>query len=184
MVRPIYPLKGNTMYNTVLALDLSKTITDAVSAVEGASRKMQSSIDALAAGGMRSTDFVSPKSKGKVSTSSPEKIEAINAAIVAGFSARVQKLLAAPTKALSETDKADKRYWQQQIGARRADFEKGLAKREGVADNRAPQQPKSPEDKIRAMIESIEKVVQGAEGLTFDAADFLKDLRALNRKIK
>jgi adenosylmethionine-8-amino-7-oxononanoate aminotransferase len=63
-------------------------------------------------------------------------------------------------------------------------FKRGLEKREGAADNRAAQQPKSPEDKIRAMIESIEKIVQGAEGLTFDAADFLKDLRALNRKIK
>ena len=172
------------MSNIVLALDLSKTITDAVAAVEGAARKMASSIDALAAGGMRSTDFVSPKSKDKVSTSSPEKIEAINAAIVAGFSPRVRKLLAAPTKALSETDKADKRYWQQQIGARRGDFEKALAKREGVADTRAPQAAKSAEDKIRAMIESIEKVVQGAEGLTFDAADFLKRLRDLNRMVK
>jgi hypothetical protein len=92
--------------------------------------------------------------------------------------------MAAPTKALPEEDKAEKRYWQQQIGARRNDFQRGLEKREGIADDRAPQAPKSPEDKIRAMIESIEKIVQGAEGLTFDAADFLKDLRALNRKIK
>jgi hypothetical protein len=92
--------------------------------------------------------------------------------------------MAAPTKALPEADKAEKRYWQQQIGARRNDFQRGLAKREGIADDRAPQAPKSPEDKIRAMIESIEKIVQGAEGLTFDATDFLKDLRALNRKIK
>jgi hypothetical protein len=172
------------MSNIVLSLDLSKTITDAVAAVEGAARKMQSSIDALVAGGMRSTDFVSPKSKEKVSTASPELFEAVNSAIVAGFSPRVRKLLAAPTKALSDTDKADKRYWQQQIGARRADFEKGLAKREGVADTRAPQTPKSAEEKIRAMIESIEKIVQGATDLSFDAADFLKALRDLNKMVK
>jgi hypothetical protein len=145
---------------------------------------MQSSIDALVAAGMRSTDFISPKSKDGLSTASPEKFEGINTAIVAGFTARGQKLLAAPTKALSDADKAEKRYLQQQIGARRNDFKRGLEKREGAADNRAAQQPKSPEDKIRAMIESIEKIVQGSEGLTFDAADFLKDLRALNRKIK
>jgi hypothetical protein len=164
--------------------DLLKHITQGVAAVASATRKMASSIDALHAGGMRSTDFISPKSKDGASTSSPEQFEAINVAIVAGFTAAVQKLMAAPTKALSDADKAEKRYWQQQVGARRNDFQRGLAKREGIADDRAPQAPKSPEDKIRAMIESIEKIVQGAEGLTFDAADFLKDLRALNRKIK
>ena len=172
------------MSNVTLNPVVANAITAAVSAVEGASRKMQSSIDALVAAGMRSTDFVSPKSKDGASTSSPEQFEAINAAIVAGFTARGQKLLSAPTKALSDADKAEKRYLQQQIGARRNDFKRGLEKREGAADTRAAQQPKSPEDKIRGMIESIEKIVQGAEGLTFDAADFLKDLRALNRKIK
>jgi hypothetical protein len=104
---------------------------------------MQSSIDALVSAGMRSTDFVSPKSKDGLSTASPEQFEAINAAIVAGFSARTQKLLVAPTKALSETDKSDKRYWQQQIGARRNDFKRALEKREGVADQRAPQPAQS-----------------------------------------
>jgi len=34
------------------------------------------------------------------------------------------------------------------------------------------------------MIESIEKLVQGAEALTFDAADFLKALRDLNKMVK
>jgi len=34
------------------------------------------------------------------------------------------------------------------------------------------------------MLESVEKIVQGAEGLTFDAADFLKRLRDLNRMVK
>ena len=172
------------MSNFVLNKTAASAITAAVSAVEGASRKMQSSIDTLVASGMRSTDFISPKSKDGASTSSPEQFDAINAAIVAGFTARGQKLLAAPTKALPEADKAEKRYLQQQIGARRNDFKRGLEKREGVSDERAPQQAKSPEDKIRAMIESIEKIVQGSEGLTFDAADFLKALRDLNKMVK
>ena len=172
------------MSNITLTTAAAAAITAAVSAVEGASRKMQSSIDALVAAGMRSTDFVSPKSKDGGSTASPEQFDAINTAIVAGFTARTQKLLVAPTKALPEADKAEKRYAQQQIGARRNDFKRGLEKREGKADDRAPQQPKSAEDKIRAMIESIEKLVQGAEALTFDAADFLKALRDLNKMVK
>jgi len=107
------------MSNITLTTAAAAAITAAVSAVEGASRKMQSSIDALVAAGMRSTDFVSPKSKDGGSTASPEQFEAINTAIVAGFTARTQKLLTAPTKALPEADKAEKRYAQQQIGARR-----------------------------------------------------------------
>ena len=159
-------------------------ITAAVSAVEGAARKMAGAADTLHADGIKSTDFISPKSKGGESTATEALFEQINAAIVAGFAARVQKLLAAPAKSLGDADKADRRYWQQQIGARRNDFKRALEKREGVADTRAPQQPKSPEDKIRAQIETIEKIVQGAEALNFDAAAFLKALRDLNRMVK
>jgi hypothetical protein len=172
------------MSNIILNGDHAKHITAGVAAITGATRKLESSIDALAAGGMLSTDFVSPKSKDKVSTASPEKFAAINAAIVLGFTARVQKLLAAPTKALPETDKADKRYWQQQIGARRGDFEKGLAKREGATDERGTKNTKAAIDKLRIALETAEKIIQAETDWTFDAADFLKDLRALNRKIK
>jgi hypothetical protein len=121
-------VKGNIMSNVTLSTVAANAITAAVSAVEGAARKMQSSIDALVAAGMRSTDFISPKSKDGLSTASPEKFEGINTAIVAGFTARGQKLLAAPTKALSDADKAEKRYLQQQIGARRNDFQARLGK--------------------------------------------------------
>ena len=103
---------------------------------------------------------------------------------MAGFTAAVQKLMAAPTKSLQDVDKAEKRYWQQQIGARRNDFKRALEKREGRADTRTPQAPKSAEDKIRAQIETIEKIVQGAEALTFEAEPFLKALRELNRMVK
>ena len=164
--------------------DAFSVITQAVAAVEGAVRKMASAADTLHASDFKSTDFISPKSKGGESTATPERFEQINAAIVAGFTARVQKLLAAPSKSLGDADKADRRYWQQQIGARRNDFKKALERREGIADTRAAQQAKSPEDKIRAQIETIEKIVQGAEALNFDAAEFLKALRALNRMIK
>jgi len=172
------------MSNLTLNPANATIITSTVSTIEGATRKLQTSGQALHAGGMKSTDFISPKSKSGDSTASPEMFDGINAAVVAGFTARVQKLLATPTKALQDADKADKRYWQQQIGARRNDFKRALEKIEGKSDDRAPKTPESAEDKIRGMIESIEKIVQNAESLTFDAADFLKDLRALNRKIK
>jgi hypothetical protein len=159
-------------------------ITSTVAAVEGASRKLASTADTLHAAGVPSTHFISPKSKDGGSTVTPEDFDALNAAIVAGFTVAVQKLMAAPTKSLQDVDKAEKRYWQQQIGARRNDFKRALEKREGRADTRAPQAPKSAEDKIRAQIETIEKIVQGAEALTFEAEPFLKALRELNRMVK
>jgi hypothetical protein len=66
------------MSNIKANADLLKHITQGVAAVASATRKMASSIDALHAGGMRSTDFISPKSKDGASTSSPEQFEAIN----------------------------------------------------------------------------------------------------------
>ena len=161
-------------------------ITSTVAAVEGASRKLASTADTLHAAGVPSTHFISPKSKDGGSTVTPEDFDALNAAIVAGFTAAVQKLMAAPTKSLQDVDKAEKRYWQQQIGARRNDFKRALEKREDPNNYaaRAPQAPKSAEDKIRAQIETIEKIVQGAEALTFEAEPFLKALRELNRMVK
>jgi hypothetical protein len=172
------------MSNITLSSASITAITSVSAAITRKDAVENKSYDTLHAEGVRSSDFVSPDSKKKVSTASPEMWEAAKVAVVAGFSTRAQKLLAAPTKALSEVDKADKRYWTMQIGSRLGAISRGLAKREGVADERAPQTPKSAEDKIRAMLESVEKIVQGAEGLTFDAADFLKRLRDLNRMVK
>jgi len=170
------------MSNITLSPAIATAITEAVLLAGKAERKLGSTIDMLVAEGMRSTDFISPKSDG--STASPEQFDAINAAIVAGFTKAAQQLLDKPTKSLEDADKAEKRYWQQQIGAKRNDFKRGLAKREGADDTRAPQPPKSAEDKIRIALETVEKIVQGAEALNFDADTFLKALRDLNRMVK
>lgn len=170
------------MSNITLNLDAAKAITETVSLLGKAERKMGSAIDALVAAGMRSTDFISPKSE--ASTASPEQFEAINAAIVAGFTKAIQQLLDKPTKSLEDADKVEKRYWMQQIGARRNDFKRGLEKREGADDSRAARQPKSAEDKLRAALETVEKIVQGHDAWGFDASDFQTALRNLNRMIK
>jgi hypothetical protein len=159
-------------------------ITDVSAALTRAEAVERKSYDTLHAEGARSTDFVSPKSKDRLSTATPEMWEAASAAIVAGYTPRVRKLLAAPTKALSEVDKADKRYWQMQIGSRLGAISRGLAKREGATDERGTKNSKAAIDKLRIALETAEKIVQAETDWTFDAADFLKDLRALNRKIK
>jgi hypothetical protein len=81
------------------------------------------------------------------------------------------------TRLTSATGKTDRR-------ARLATSEKGLAKREGATDERGTKNTKAAIDKLRIALETAEKIVQAETDWTFDAADFLKDLRALNRKIK
>ena len=172
------------MSNITLNAAIASAITETVSLSGKADRKLGSTIDLMSSEKMVSTDFVSPKSKTKTSTASPEMFEQINSAIVAGFTKAAQQLLAKPTKSLEDADKAEKRYWQQQIGAKRNDFETGLAKREGADASREPRQPKSPVEKLRAALETVEKVVQGHDAWDFDAADFQTALRSLNRLVK
>jgi hypothetical protein len=91
--------------------------------------------------------------------------------------------LATPTKALSDVDKATKRYWQQQIGARRNDFQTGLEKRENVNadDTREARPPKAAITKLTEALENVEKIAQANEW-DFDVVDFLNCI--VNAKVQ
>lgn len=158
------------MSNLTLSPAIASAITEAVALTGKAERKLGSTIDLLFAEGFKASDFISPKSDG--STASPEQFDGINTAIVAGFTKAAQALLAKPTKSLEDADKAEKRYWQQQIGARRNDFKRGLEKREGMDDTRAARQPKAAIDKLTDALVNVEKIVQANEW-EFDVVDFL-----------
>ena len=85
-------------------------------------------VDALWADGVRAGMVAAPDKD------SPEwqktLYKDIGLAVVAGFSAKTQRLLETDTKGLSDVDKTDKRYWQQQIGSKRKDLRKALETRE------------------------------------------------------
>lgn len=144
-------------------------MTAAVAARRTADAKLETAIDVLWANGARSTDMISPDSKerkdGKVSTATKEQYAASRAAVVAGFTKAVQQLLEKPTKSLEDMDKATKRYWQQQIGARLGDFHDGLEKREIAANPEAaitqPTTAKPAIEKLGDAIDTAEKILQG-----------------------
>jgi len=144
-------------------------MTAAVAARRTADTKLESAIDVLWANGARSTDMISPDSKdrkdGKVSTATKEQYAASRAAVVAGFTKAHQQLLEKPTKSLEDIDKATKRYWQQQIGARLKDFFDGLEKREAAANPEAattqPTVTKPAIEKLGDAIDTAEKILQG-----------------------
>ena len=137
-------------------------------------------IDTFRADNVAASALLSPKTEG--STATDESWKAIRGAVVAGFDASVQKLLALPTDAVRDTDKPTRRYWHQQIGSIIGRWQRALAKdeaaRAGVVKNAT-----SPVEKLRDAFTAIERAVQKETAWGFDVDDFLRDLRALNKRI-
>ena len=146
-----------------------KLIISAVQKASGAERAVTAAVDEFIASGFTSTDLISPKSKG--STVSQDEFNMINETIVAGFSATVRKLMSVPVKSLSDNEKAERRYWQQQVGARRNDFKRQLEKRENADSGKAPKAPRAPETRIRDAAQDIIKVCENIESPTFRPAE-------------
>jgi hypothetical protein len=167
-----------TLINTLSENAIAR-ISAAVGATVKADKAMTSALDTLAADGVQSTDFISPKKADSGSTASVELFNSINSAIVSGFAANVQQLLEKNTKSLTETQKSEKRYWQQQIGARRNDFKRAMEKRENVgATDSGAQRTRTAEQRIRDNLNDIIKVCQNAEDAKFDIVKMIEFAKA------
>ena len=149
---------------------VEKAITGLTKASESLGLKTVSVIDTLRAACIKSTDFISPKTEG--STATPELNAAFKAAIVKGFSAAKRKLLAAPAKSLSDSDKAKRKVVQQSIGAYMAAFKRDLLAREpeGIAKaaakkeaGRAAQQSTGPAKAAGSTAKVLESLQQAAK---------------------
>ena len=161
-----------------LSQNTATLVAKAVSSSIRADKAGVAALDALIADGFdKPTDFVSPKSDG--STVSVEEFNALNSAIVLGFNADIQKLLEKPVKSLTDAQKTTRRYWQQQIGARRNDFKRQLTKRLD-ADNSdgAGARNRTVERRIRDNLNDVIKVCQNAEEATFDITDMVNKVKA------
>ena len=145
-----------------LTAEVSKSISSYVTKQQAGIRAMQSLIPVLINNGFVSTMFYSPSGKKSQSTATQEQFDWINVQIVAGFSASIQTLLETPTKGLTDAKKISKRYWQQQIGARRNDLSKALAKRES-GGNGAGGKPRTPEQRVRDNLNDVLKVIDAVE---------------------
>lgn len=137
-------------------------------------------LDALIADGFdKPTDFISPKSEG--STVKVDEFNALNDAIVLGFSAEIQKLLAKPVKSLTDAQKNLRRYWQMQIGARRNDFKRQLTKRleaSQPSEDGAGSRNRPIDQRIRDNLNDVIKVCQQAENAPFDVIDMIAKVKA------
>ena len=157
---------------------LASAIANAVSIANKSVKAMTSAVDLMVAEGLKSTDFISPKGEASKSTSSAEQFEEINAAIVAGFTPATQKLLDTPTKALTESGKHNKRYAQQQIGARRNDFKRALEKREAILAG-TTSQTRTLDEWCRDMANDGIKKCRSAEDAPFEIEAMIKALNTV-----
>lgn len=136
--------------------------------------------DTLHAEGITSDDCVAPK-KGE----DRSLYESIKAAVVLGFTATNQRLLATPAKALTDAQKSDKRYWTQQIGARVNDIARALKRREMQGDGDGANNTSTWEDRTKKALTALIDAVQKKEGVAItDVAAFVKDLKAAVARIK
>lgn len=106
----------------------------------------------------------------------------LKAAIVASFTVANQRLLDTPTKGLSDTKKAQKRYLQQQIGARVNDYKRGLERRlNGPAKKGADQKRTDDRTFCEERLVAMEKRVEKSEDAKFDVVAFKEKCKELRK---
>ena len=169
------------MTNRKLQTTTIDRVSKAVASSILADKHGTAAIDSLIADGFdKPTDFVSPKSQG--STVSVEEFNAVNDAIVLGFSADIQRLLAKPVKSLTDAQKTTRRYWQQQIGAKRNDFKRGMQRRiDAVSPNGGASHTRKIDEWFRDMANDGIKKCRAAEEAPFDVSDMIA---AMNTVLK
>lgn len=115
-------------------------------------------------------------------------------AVFAGFTATVQALLTKDVKALNETQKTDRRYWQQQIGSGIKDLRNALARRYKPAKSKGAKSDGDKSDstdgtaswestKRKVLSEIITQAQKKKSSAIKDLPAFIKDLQSALARI-
>jgi len=164
---------------------LSTASINAIGAWSGQSVKADMSkikvVDSLHADGVTPAMLLSPK-KGESSV----LFDGVKVSIVLGFTATVQALLKKDTKTLSDSQKTDKRHWQQQIGSKMKDLRNALTRREhqGAESDGAESDKSSWESTKRKVLADMISQAQKKEASKIDnIVAFIKDLQSALARI-
>jgi hypothetical protein len=164
---------------------LSSATIDAIGTWSGqtikADKAKTKAIDSLHADGVTASMLEAP-AKGE----STVLFDSVKVSIVSGFTVAIQGLLKKDSKTLSEQQKSDKRYWQQQIGSKLKDLRRALTIREAqnADSNGAGADKASWESVKRTVLADMIKQAQGKEASTIkDMASFIKDLQSALARI-
>jgi len=157
----------------------TKTVTNAIRKGDAAKAAMALTIDAMIADGITLEHFAA---KGIGDESGFRA--ALKAAIVNAFPKRAQNLLTTPVKALNAKAKADRKYWQQQIGSKVGDFKAAFNRR---VNPKAASGTNARTDDATFLIERLAaciKRVQKSEEAPFDCEAVKASLEATLKLIK
>lgn len=164
---------------------LSSATIEAIGAWSGktiaADKAKTKAVDSLHADGV-TADMLEAPAKGE----STVLFDSVKVGIVLGFTAANQALLKKDTKTLSEQQKSDKRYWQQQIGSKLKDLRKALRIREaqGQESDGAGSDKSSWESTKRTVLADMIKQAQKKNETTIkDMPAFIKDLQSALARI-
>ena len=163
---------GNTKNNTKSVLAL--TVSDALTKYSKTKTKSNSALDSVTNSaleqGMLHTDWISPKSA--FSTCTPEMWSDMRRTVILSFPIGIQNMLVTDTKKLKRTEvasekktektTANKRYWQQQIGAKINDVKSAIKKATGAVDEQ-PENTKTLLDSINEHLAKIRIMVSEAD---------------------
>lgn len=165
---------------TVLSQVARTSIATGVSKSLAGQRAMSKAVDVLHAEGITSEMLVAPK-KDEDRTF----YESVCGAVVLGFTQTVQDLLGKDTKSLNETQKADKRYWQQQIGSKVKDLRNMLARRESASEGGDGANEKSTlESRIKRDLAKYIAQLEKVESFKGNVVDLIADLKSAIARIK
>jgi len=154
----------------------TKTVTNAIDAAKAA---MALTIDAMVADDITIEHFAA---KGIGDESGFRA--ALKAAIINAFPKRAQQLLATPVKALNAKGKADRKYWQQQIGSKVGDFKAAFNRR---VNPKAASGANARTDDVTFLVERLAaciKRVQKSEAADFDCEAVIAKLQATIKAVQ
>lgn len=163
------------MSQFTLANTTRSAIVDAVSAERTSTRQWLKVTDNLKADGISSSMIETEKKGGK-----PEIREAVREAVVMGFTKSEQALLAKDAKSLSDSEKANKRYVQQQVGSMLGHIQRLLRKAEAKDESGTPKQATTKWSRAQDFLTKLISDIQDADGVAdLVPADAIRTAKAL-----
>jgi hypothetical protein len=158
------------------------SITNVVSATQDVKGKTKKMTDLLVADGIKSSMLDKPSKKSDANPNATLQF-GITQAIIKGLPATWQSLLAKDTKTLSESDKQEKRYAQQQVGSYYGKVKRALIDFE-TPKSTAPRVTRSAVERIIDSLNDAIEVAEKIEEPNFDIAGFKKIVASAKAMVK
>jgi hypothetical protein len=158
------------------------SITNVVSATQDVKGKTKKMVDLLVADGVKSSMLDKPSKKTDANPNATLQF-GITQAIIKGLPMNWQSLLAKDTKTLSDSDKTEKRYAQQQVGSYYGKVKRALIEFE-TPKSTAPRVVRSTQERIIDALNEAIDVARKDEELDFDTTKFISTVKSAIALVK